>query len=587
MTNAFHRLGRYLIVDEIASGGMAHVYRAKLMGVEGFENEVAIKKILPSWSHKKEFVKMLIEEAKILVHLHHGNIVQVIELGKEQDNFFIVMEYVDGYDLKKLLKKVKSENNKLKLDLIFYIIKEICKGLEFAHTRKDSKGEPLHIIHRDISPQNILISHEGEVKITDFGIAKVMGKNKETNTGVLKGKFSYMSPEQALGKQIDERTDLFSLGVLFYEMVFGKKCFEGETDMEIIEKVKTAQVQIPPEAELSVLEMMEKILSKDQSQRYQSAAEFYDDIEACEKELAKQADANELKLFLEKIFQDAKMHSPSLLDKQIIKTKMTLPPLAENSQNKKQDLFELHPDDSFTIVNKDTFIEDATFIEDQKNYNERQSFRYEPGPAPVSSPGKLHQNRYIQIAVLSLPVILILFFLFVGPTEKNENLPPISEGMKHSETEPSTEVDNVPPPVIQMTTPAMDPLAKENDEDQPTPATILQDENSAPLEDEELHVKLLEGSGPINQKSGSIVFRGRPWGHITVGEYGSLPSPSLFELPAGSHDVAIVYPPTGQTINTTIAITEDHQSHCVFLFEKNGSIDCEDEEGNSASPVDH
>src|SRR5687767_6952669 len=147
---AFQKLGRYLLMGEIASGGMATVYRGKLLGIEGFEKDVAIKKILPVWSHNKEFVDMLIDEAKVLVHLHHNNIVQVIELGRESESFFIVMEFVDGFDLKKILTRLKQDNQTLPLELCLYLTREICLGLEFAHTRKNRNNQPLSIVHRDI-----------------------------------------------------------------------------------------------------------------------------------------------------------------------------------------------------------------------------------------------------------------------------------------------------------------------------------------------------------------------------------------------------------------------------------------------------
>lgn len=301
MAHAFQRLGRYLINKEIASGGMATVYRAKLIGIEGFEKEVAIKKIQPFWSHKQEFIKMLIDEAKILVHLNHDNIVHVIELGKEKDAYFIVMEYVDGFDLKKILKKMNAQRQTLDKSLVCHIMKEICRGLMFAHNRINQNGELLNIVHRDMSPQNILIGFEGEVKITDFGIAKILGKTKDTQTGVLKGKFSYMSPEQALGQEVDQRTDIFSLGLIFYEMIFGRKCFEGENDLEILEKAKAARVIYPLQSDAFLTLILKKALCKDVSKRYQTVEEFQRDVESFGNCLNKRAYAQDLKLLLQNL----------------------------------------------------------------------------------------------------------------------------------------------------------------------------------------------------------------------------------------------------------------------------------------------
>lgn len=296
---AFQKLGRYILLSEIASGGMATVFRAKLLGIEGFEKEFAVKKILPHWSHNREFVDMLIDEAKVLVHLHHNNIVQVFELGKEGESYFIAMEFVDGFDLRKILNHMKKSGQRLPLDLVLYIMKQICLGLDFAHTRKGRDQKPLNIIHRDISPQNILISLEGEVKITDFGIARVVGKSSQTATGVLKGKFSYMSPEQALGKDIDQRTDLFALGVVFYEMVFGEKCFDGRNDLEIIEKVKNVEVSYSQDTLEPVRHILIKAMSPQREARFQSAREFHEALATLEREVGQTSYSHHLKDLLE------------------------------------------------------------------------------------------------------------------------------------------------------------------------------------------------------------------------------------------------------------------------------------------------
>src|SRR4029450_2271011 len=211
--------GKYFLIEKLATGGMAEIYKAKNFGVDGFEKLLAIKRILPHCSSDKEFITMLIDEAKLSVALSHTNIAQVFDLGKVGTDYFISMEFVDGINLRELMNRAKETGAQLPEDISVYIVSEICKGLDYAHAKKDTDGNPLNIVHRDISPQNILISYEGEVKIVDFGIAKAATKAHVTQHGALKGKLLYMSPEQAWGKALDKRTDNFSLGVVLYEML--------------------------------------------------------------------------------------------------------------------------------------------------------------------------------------------------------------------------------------------------------------------------------------------------------------------------------------------------------------------------------
>ncbi|MDO8520386.1 MAG: serine/threonine-protein kinase [Deltaproteobacteria bacterium] len=309
---SFQQLGRYLLVERIASGGMADVYRGKLLGVEGFEKDVAIKKILPHWVENQEFIDMLVDEAKVLLHLTHANIVQVYELNKEGNTYYIVMEYVDGIDLRKVTGKLAKTERLFPIALVAYVGRQIAAGLEFAHERTDRHSKPLGIVHRDVSPQNILLSADGEVKITDFGIAKVLGKTTETVTGTLKGKFAYMSPEQAMGEAVDHRTDIFALGIILYELATGTRCFKGTNDMETLESVKKADVAFPEQTLTripgSVKKIILKALRKKREERYQSASELRRDLAAVESALALSVSGSDLKAFLYDLFPERFSH---------------------------------------------------------------------------------------------------------------------------------------------------------------------------------------------------------------------------------------------------------------------------------------
>ncbi len=301
--------GKYYLLDRIAVGGMAEIYKAKQYGIGGFEKLLVIKKVLPHLSEDKEFIDMFIDEAKIAVTLSHSNIAQVYELGQIEDNYFIAMEYIEGKNLREILKKCSDGTMKMSTDQVIFIMMEVCKALDYAHRKKNPvTGENLHIIHRDISPQNIMISYEGEVKIVDFGIAKAKGKISRTQVGVLKGKFGYMSPEQAQGLEIDAQSDIFSTGIIFWEMLTNKKLFSGDTDFETLEKVKKDKISPPSEynneipKELDSIAM--KVLARDLPKRYKTAAEFQVDLTKYLYSISYDFTSNKLSNFLKGLFKE-------------------------------------------------------------------------------------------------------------------------------------------------------------------------------------------------------------------------------------------------------------------------------------------
>lgn len=271
------QFGKYFLLEKLAVGGMAEIYKAKTYGAEGFEKLLAIKRILPHAAEDKEFINMLIDEAKLSVLLSHANIVQVFDLGKIGSDYFISMEYIHGVNIRDVLYKLRERGEKIPAELAVFIASEICKGLDYAHRKTDAEGNPLGIVHRDISPQNILISYEGEVKIVDFGIAKAAMNISHTMAGILKGKIAYMSPEQAMGKTIDNRTDIFSLGILLYEAVTGKKLFTGESQFEVLKKIRTTRIRpegLPDSLATEMKTILSKALAYDPQERYQQASDM-------------------------------------------------------------------------------------------------------------------------------------------------------------------------------------------------------------------------------------------------------------------------------------------------------------------------
>ncbi|RYZ78767.1 MAG: serine/threonine protein kinase, partial [Proteobacteria bacterium] len=220
MSQQLEQFGKYLLLEKLASGGMAEVYLAKSVGAVGVNKFVAVKRILPQYSQSREYIDMFKEEAKIAVNLNHGNVVSIYDFGVEHEQFYLVMEYVEGRNLRQIINEMKKSNVQFSTDQIVFIMKEVAAGLDHAHRCIDgSTGRPLNITHRDMSPQNIMVSFEGETKIIDFGIAKAETQVEATKAGTLKGKFGYMSPEQADGMPIDLRTDIFSLGIVLWELL--------------------------------------------------------------------------------------------------------------------------------------------------------------------------------------------------------------------------------------------------------------------------------------------------------------------------------------------------------------------------------
>ncbi|MBE7448393.1 MAG: serine/threonine protein kinase [Kofleriaceae bacterium] len=276
--------GKYYLLERINVGGMAEVFRAKAYGVEGFERLVAVKRILPNIAEDKDFIRMFIDEAKIAVQLNHANIAQIFDLGVVDSSYYIALEHVHGRDVRAIYDRARAGGEPMPIAQACFIIMKICEGLDYAHNKRDQSGRDLHLVHRDVSPQNILVSFEGEVKLIDFGIAKAAGKGAKTQAGILKGKFGYMSPEQVRGLPIDRRTDIFSCGIVLYELLTGERLFVGESDFSTLEKVRNVEIlppstynrKIPDELERIVL----KALTKDVDDRYQNAIDLHDELQA-------------------------------------------------------------------------------------------------------------------------------------------------------------------------------------------------------------------------------------------------------------------------------------------------------------------
>lgn len=276
------KAGQYYLLEKIAQGGMAEIFKGLAYDLAGIKKTVCIKKILPHIAASKEFIDMLVDEAKIAVKLNHGSIAQVYDLGKAGEDYFIVMEYVDGQSLSKIHKKIMRLQKRIPIPIVCTIVAEIASGLDYMHRKTDEGGHHLHIVHRDISPQNIVVSYSGTVKIIDFGIAKAAVKVGHTESGILKGKFAYMSPEQARGDKTDHRSDIFSLGVIFHELLTGQRLFKGKDNKETLKNVRKGKADPPskiiPDIPSALDKIVLKSLKKNRRERYAFAAELQEEL---------------------------------------------------------------------------------------------------------------------------------------------------------------------------------------------------------------------------------------------------------------------------------------------------------------------
>ncbi|MGQ0507434.1 MAG: serine/threonine protein kinase [Myxococcaceae bacterium] len=277
------RFGKYTLLDRIAVGGMAEIFLARQAGLEGFEKVIVIKRIRPHLSKQTSFVKMFLNEAKLAAQLNHQNIVQIYDLGKIGESYFIAMEDIFGRDMRRIIPKADAMGIPFPMVYALKIASSVCEGLYYAHQKVDLYGNPLHIVHRDVTPENIFVSFDGTVKILDFGIAKAANQLEHTRAGEIKGKLSYMSPEQCLGKPLDCRSDIFSLGVVLYEWLTGFKLFTGESEVAILKSVTDGKIYAPSYFKADIPDAVEAILmralEKDRDLRYQSAWEMQYDLD--------------------------------------------------------------------------------------------------------------------------------------------------------------------------------------------------------------------------------------------------------------------------------------------------------------------
>ncbi len=300
--------GRYELLKRIAAGGMGEVFLARQAGLEGFEKLLVVKVLLPHLVEDQEFITMFLDEARIAARLNHPNVAQIFDLGEVNGAYYIAMEYIHGDDVVKVWRAARAKGKEMPMALVGRIAADAAAGLDYAHKATDSNNRPLGLVHRDVSPQNILVTFDGGVKLIDFGVAKAAGRSSHTATGTLKGKYSYMSPEQAAGAEIDRRSDVFALGVVLYEMATGVRLFKRETEMAtlkavgecVVPRVSEKNPDVDPQLEAVIL----KSLAKDAADRFQDAQEMRLALEDWLVATRKQGSAAHLAAFMQSLYAE-------------------------------------------------------------------------------------------------------------------------------------------------------------------------------------------------------------------------------------------------------------------------------------------
>lgn len=302
--------GRYVLDRWLAQGGMANIFLATYAGPLGFEREVVLKVILPDFAHNPGFISMFLDEARLAARLNHPNVVQVHDLGQVGGYLFIAMEYVRGPSLSRLVTRARKQGRHIPVQLAIFIVSELLEALSYAHLRRDRDGQPLHIVHRDVNPQNVLVSFDGQVKLTDFGVAKARSNLYETRPGVVIGKYSHMAPEQVSGQPVDERADVFAVGTMLYELLTEKPLFLRPSAMEMARAILEEPVPIPstmsercpPELDLVVM----KALARRPEDRFPSALAMLDSLQRMAHPTGLLATRYDLRTFLDSLYHLSK-----------------------------------------------------------------------------------------------------------------------------------------------------------------------------------------------------------------------------------------------------------------------------------------
>ncbi len=529
-------LGKYKLVKLIAAGGMAEVYLAKQAGAAGFEKLVCLKRILPHLARDKQFVEMFLNEARLAARLDHPNIVSIFDLGETNGNYFIAMEFIDGPNLRAVGKRAAELNELLPVPEVVKIISMAAAGLQYAHDLTDEQGRPLGLVHRDISPDNILVHRNGAAKVVDFGIAKAANSSGATRTGTLKGKVAYMPPEQLRGSTLDRRTDVFALGVVLYEMLAGKRPWDADSEVALIGKIMTEEApplaEVRPDLPEELLAIVERALAKDREQRYQSCHEFQNDLEQLLLNLGQTITPARVADFI-------KAYTPEV----------TVTPPTEVT------------DRTLGAVEEESFA--GTGAAPQLIAQGRPQPEREAGTLLLDGPVVLpHRSRALLYGIAAFAFIAVLggggAMLFLREQGDDQAVPVAVERASLGE-QPKPEA----PPKLQPEVPERikvvveEPVKSEPIKAGPAHRMVAVVEPTPPPV-----VVIREAPKPPPPAPPAVIAKGelllliRPWAKVAIdgNEVGVTPLADPVQLAAGDHQVRLINPDLGKDINRTVHI---------------------------------
>ncbi len=589
------KFGKYQLERKLAVGGMAEIFLATHSGPEGFKKHLAIKRILPYLNDDSDFVTMFLDEARLVARFNHPNIVQIFELGKVEGSYFLAMEFINGVSVSRLMKACRKKNIPIPLEYGVKIVSGACEGLDYAHEFTDPDGKPLNLIHRDVSPQNLMVSYDGVIKVLDFGIAKAASNSYQTRTSSLKGKAAYMSPEQIIQKGgLDKRSDVFSLGIVLFELATGHRPFRGDTELELMMSIvkkpapdpRTFDKTIPPQ----IVKILAKALEKNRSRRYQSCFEMKQDLEEFLLNRRIMVDNHTLGSFARQVLPPGDIgvgssnltpSSPSFIEVAKVETGSVIPPRTSTSRrilskqdNKSEDLPTQHtPSSQLRPVMESASIPidiDVSTVRDGEIFDGPERKR------------QLDRKKIITIISLLLVTLAGLVFVFQhmdSPQDTSKNRPaPSQKKSAHAQVDKQ---NMVTPKKHQAPTPVEKPKDHTGtDQTEPvsddkrlslveSPGNKIKTNRSTNTQNQRTHKRRKKKASATNNtrrvdrstkvavtpRHGNLLVDSRPWTNITIDgtSYGTTPLGPV-ELKTGIHKLVLANKSKGILLKKSINI---------------------------------
>jgi serine/threonine protein kinase len=548
-------IGKYVVQRKLAEGGMAEIFLASSFGPEGFEKQVIIKRIRPTFADDASFIEMFVSEARLVSKLNHANIVQIFDFDRHENTFYIAMEYIRGRSLAQAHQRARELSVPLVPALAAQIVAEVARGLNFAH-RLTERGQPLSLVHRDVTPQNILLSYEGAVKLTDFGIAKA--GSRASTVGMLKGKFAYMSPEQSKGEPVDARTDIFALGITLWELLTGGRLFDGESDIAVLRAVQERNVlppeQLNPAVDEALSALVMRCLERDRNNRFQNAQELERALGRYLNNAAVQPEDTDVGAWMRELFpiEAARTENTEFRPVPLVPSRIGGDTLASGPHSASlQGVSRGESIPAGLLATSDSQRSAIGTSQSRSQYDAgRQISAYTPiasaddisgEPATRTGPSKWPNKPMLLVggtAVVSTLLAIVLAIALSNKPDSKQAPSTASTQVAPKPAEPVKPSDLVlsPPPTPQPIAEQPTPAPRDTTLSQPAVPVRPFDASSQPARS---HKSGLPGRG-----TGKLVLTVNPWGQVFIDgkSHGEQVGRSEYELTPGSHKLEVKGP---------------------------------------------